>query len=105
MNFSQTLLTQMKATYGGASDYKVAQILEVSKQNVSDIKRGKTQFCDETLVKIAQYLDLDPAETVAQKHIETEKSHIMRQFWEGILENAHLATIRASRGIQADQVA
>mgnify|MGYP000678134012 CR=1 FL=1 len=105
MNSSQRLLTELKAAHGLPSDYKAAKFLEVTHQSISGINTGRSQFSDENLVKIAHLLNLDPVETLAKVHIETAKSHKMRQVWEGILENAHLATIRASRGIQADQVA
>lgn len=105
MNFSQKLLTAFKAAHGLPSDYKAALVLGITKQTVSRISNGKNEFSDDTIVKMAELMGFDPIETLAEKHLSTEQTPKMRIIWQQILENAHLAAIRASSGLQADKVA
>lgn len=104
MNYSQKLLTELKATCGLPSDYKTALVLGIAKQGISNIKTGKNHFCDETIVKIAQLMKKDPIELLAEKHINND-SGIMRQVWLDILDCRNTAKALEFSGISNEKVA
>jgi glycerol-3-phosphate dehydrogenase len=105
MNFSQKLLTELKATCGLPSDGRAAALLDITRQSVSHVVTGRRQFCDDTLVKIAHLLNKNPIEVLATKHIETNESVIMTQVWKDILEKDKIAASLTLLGLQPDKVA
>lgn len=60
MNYSQTLLTSLKASKDGISDYKAAQILGCSRQHISQIKTGIRFMSESMAIKAATMAGLDP---------------------------------------------
>ena len=86
MNTTQKYLTAMKASNGGASDYRAAIILGISHQTVSSYKRGISQMNSETTTKMANVLGLDPAKMYAEVQLESAKSSEARHIWGRILD-------------------
>lgn len=86
MNYSQKLLTWLKAANDGASDYRAAKIIGVTPQAVSHVRAQNRQFSDKTAVRIAQELKLDPIKVIARLHIDSESCHQTRQVWEEIIK-------------------
>jgi len=82
MNYAQQLLTRLKAAHGGASDYRIAQILEISSQSVGKVTNGHNGFSDVTLNKIAQELGENPMLVIADYHITTQDFPGMNNVWE-----------------------
>lgn len=87
MNFSQMLLTELKAAHGGVTDYRASKILGVTTQTISKVKCNKSQFSDETAIKIAHKLGSSPVEVVARLHLDRETSPLKRELWQQILDN------------------
>lgn len=84
MTYSQNLLTGFKARNGGISDYKVAQIVGCTRQNISLIKKGTTGFSPEVVIKLAKEIGEDPKEALLKRLIESAESDEMRQILEEI---------------------
>lgn len=82
MNNAQQLLTRLKAIHGGASDYRIAQILEISSQSVGRVTNGHNGFSDVTLNKIAQELGENPMLVIADYHLATQDFPSMNNIWE-----------------------
>ena len=99
MNFSQTLLTELKAAYGGVTDYRAAKNLGVTPQTLSRVKCNHVQFSEETTIKIAHEIGVSPVEAVAMLHLETETSPLKRELWQQILDNHRIAQALDISGI------
>lgn len=104
MNYSQKLLTELKAVHGLPSDGRAAALLGLSKQSISNIVQGRRQFCDESLIKIAKAMEKDPIEVLAEKYMQGE-SVPQRLVWEKILDNAKIAQSLELLGLQPSKVA
>lgn len=83
---TKRLLTELKAANGGASDYRVAKLLGVSKQNVSAWQNGRAYMSDSVGIRAAMLLGLDPDMVLIELHIEREKGHDTSPIWKSIKE-------------------
>lgn len=86
MNYAQKLLTRLKAHHDGCSDYRAAQILEITPSSISLIKKGRNGFSDLTINKIAQELGENPMKLIGQYHLETQDFPGMNNVWEAMVE-------------------
>lgn len=71
---------------GGASDYAVAKALGITRASVSRYRNGHGGFDDETALKVARVLDIDPAAVAAASHAERAKTPEVRQMWASIFD-------------------
>jgi len=71
---------------GGASDYAVAKELKISRSAISKYRHGQAGFDDETALKVARVLDIDPAAVAAASHAERAKTPEVRQMWASIFD-------------------
>lgn len=79
---AQKILKRLKAAQDGASDYRIAQLLEITPSAISLVKTKGTAFSDQTLVKIAHLLGENPQLFVADYHLATNDFPGMNEFWE-----------------------
>lgn len=93
------LLTALKAANGGASDYRIAQILGVSKQNVSAWKNGKATMSDPVAIHAAELLGLDPVTVLLDLHIEREREDATSRVWEAMRDRLQTAAMPAVVGL------
>lgn len=93
MNQSATkhYLELLRSHYGNCSDYRIAQILGVSKQAVSRWSQGKGTIGDEPAAILADLLDLDGVEVLTNLYLERSSSRVTRNYFEEILERAKSA--------------
>lgn len=95
MSATLSYLEQLKSTFGDASDYKAAQLLDLTHQAVSAYRKKGVRMSDSTAVKLAQLLRLPPSKVIADLHAEVAKTDEERQFWERLkqldfpVENGH----------------
>ena len=82
MTYAQKLLTRLKVHLDGASNYRVAKLLEVSESSLSRVKMNNGGFSDVTLNKIAQLLGENPMLVIADYHITTQDFPGMNNVWE-----------------------
>lgn len=98
------LIERLKAAHGGASDYRIAQILAVKPQTVSNWKKGRSTMGDEVGMRAAELLELDPVKVVVDLHIEREEGNPTFSVWKALgkcLEMAALPAVAAFVGYLA----
>lgn len=79
-------LTAVKAAHGLTSDYQLSKFLSVTSQCISLSMSGRTYLGDETAIKVAEALKIDPATVIASVHYERAKKAEEKAVWKGILE-------------------
>ena len=85
MTETQKLLTRLSAKYDGASDYKLAKLLEVSQGAISHYQNSRRQMGTKAAIKTADLLGENRLKVVASIKIESALSDETRQFWEDLL--------------------
>lgn len=63
-------LEQIRAANGGCSDYKLAQIIGVRQQSVSNYMTGNRTLDDEVAVAVAELLRISPLQVIADCNAE-----------------------------------
>ncbi|OLO11412.1 hypothetical protein BTW10_10005 [Chromohalobacter japonicus] len=89
------LLERLKAAHGGASYYKIAQILGVKSQTVYHWKNGHGTMSDEAGIKVAEALGLDPVKVVVDLHIEREEGNVTSPVWKALGRRLEMAAMPA----------
>lgn len=79
-------LDAVKTAHGLTSDYQLSKFLGVTHQSVSLSMAGKTFLGDETAIKVADALKIDPAIVLAAVHFERAKKAQEKEVWKGIFE-------------------
>ena len=78
------ILEALKTKNDGASDYRIAKILDISVATVSVWRTGKGSFNDSTAIKIAKILEVEPGQILAAAHAERAKNDSERMVWDDI---------------------
>ncbi|WP_444632783.1 DUF3693 domain-containing protein [Cupriavidus oxalaticus] len=86
MKTTLEFLEAVRAKLGGASDYAIAKELNITRSAVSRYRNGLGGFDDETAVKVARVLDIDPAAVVTAAHAERTKNPELRQIWASLAD-------------------
>ncbi|HQR02500.1 MAG: hypothetical protein JSR19_01375 [Proteobacteria bacterium] len=81
-------LDAAKARLSLSSDYELAKRLDVSKQDLSAIRKGKQGMNTYLAAKIAITLELDPSSVIADVESQQEKNPVRAEFWRGFLSRA-----------------
>lgn len=81
----------IRRQYGGCSDYRIAQLLNVSRQAVSRWSKGNGTIGDEPAARLADLCGLDPVEVLTEIYIERSPSPITRQYFEEVLKRTAVA--------------
>lgn len=81
MTETQQLIGQVRAKLGGATDYRIAQVLDIPRQRVSTYTKGEQQADAYACAKIAEVLERDPLEIIAQVEAEAARTEKKRAFW------------------------
>ena len=88
----------LKRQHSITSDYAAAQLLGLTRSQLSRYRNGKDYPSDDMAMKIADLMGLDPGYVVACIHAERAATEPTRQLWAGIakrLERAGLAAALA----------
>ena len=80
------LLNSLKAKTGAASDYALAKKLDMTRSAISNYQNGRRILDDETAVKVASMLEIDPSIVLASIHIERAKTEAEKRTWIDIFE-------------------
>ena len=86
MNTTIQFIDAVKSKHGIASDYALAKFLEVKQQTVSGYRQGKVFLGDETAIKVAKVLEVEPASVLAAVHAERAKTEEEKAVWKLIYE-------------------
>jgi predicted transcriptional regulator len=79
-------LKLFQAANGGASYYRVAQLLEVSRQAVYDWRDDKNGMSEETGMMLADRLNLDVVEVVTELNADRANTRESRSYYSQLLE-------------------
>lgn len=79
-------IDRVKAAKGLTSDYGAAKELGLSRALVSKYRGPTSTFDEETAIKIAHALNIDPAIILADQAMERAKNDEARSAWSAILE-------------------
>ncbi|WP_375191246.1 hypothetical protein [Marinobacter sp.] len=83
----------LRNQYNGCSDYRIAQLLQVSKACVSRWSNGKVGLGDESAARLADLCGLDPVEVITELHLEKAKSRATRLYYEEVLKRTSTALV------------
>lgn len=89
-------LDALRIRFQVPSDYALAPMLGVTRQQVSKYRLGKDSLSDEAAIYVAELLEIDPAFVLASCHAERAKADGQRAAWERIAARfAQAATVAA----------
>ena len=78
----------MRERYNGCSDYRIAQLLGVTKSCVSRWANNKGGIGDEPAARLADLCDLDPVEVLTELYLERAKSRVTRDYFSEVLKRS-----------------
>lgn len=86
MNTTVQLLDAVKAKCELASDYALAKELELPCQSISQYRKEKNSFGDDTAIRVAEILELEPASVLAAVYAERAKTEKAKAVWKNVCE-------------------
>lgn len=93
MQNTNDLLDAIKARHHLTSDYALSRKLDISRQRISNY-RAKRYSIDETLYfRVAELLDIDPAEVAAIVSAERARDAEVKRMWLRVAAKFHAATV------------
>lgn len=105
MSQTQQLIEQVRAKLDGATDYKIAQALDLPTQRLSDYVKGRRSADNYACARIAEVLERDPLEVIAQVEAEAARSEAKRDYWRrifsGLKRTAHVLVLCVTLGFSA----
>jgi transcriptional regulator with XRE-family HTH domain len=93
MNETQKLIEEVRKKLGGATDYKIAQVLDLPKQRLSDFTRGLRSADSYACAKMAEALERDPLELIARVEAESATTEKKREFWKTFRSSGNRAIL------------
>ncbi|MEQ1592565.1 MAG: helix-turn-helix transcriptional regulator [Thiobacillaceae bacterium] len=103
MTKTQEILEIVRTKLNGATDYKIAQVLDIPRQRISEYANGKQQADSYTCAKIAEILERDPLEIIAQVEAEAARTEKKRKYWRsffsGLRQAPHVVALCGILGI------
>ncbi len=97
-------IEQIRAKHGGCSDYRISQILQVTRGGMSLYKQGR-EADDSVAFRIAEELDLPPLKVIAEIHAtraEAAADSRMQKFWhDTAMKAGRVAFFAAATGVVA----
>lgn len=77
-------LDDVKAKYGLRSDYALAIKLETGSSGIVNYRKKYSHFNDSMAVRVAELLEIDPAEVLASVNAERTKCPAAKSAWERV---------------------
>lgn len=83
--FTDYLRSMLEA--GGVTAYRLAKLTGMSEGHVSNLLKGRREFTDDVVERIAEALNIDPEEMKARRDVETLAENIerIRQYFPDVL--------------------
>lgn len=91
----------IRSHYDGCSDYRIAQLLQVSKSCVSRWSHGKGTIGDDPAARLADLCGLDPVEVLTELYLERSSSRVTRHYYEEVLKRVGGAHVVIFAGVLA----
>lgn len=102
MTETQQLIEQVRKKMEGATDYKIAQALDLPRQRLSDFVKGSRAADAYACARMAEILERDPLEVIAQVEAGAARTEKKRQYWRsffsGMRRNAHVVALSVTCG-------
>jgi len=92
MTQTQQLIEEVRAKLGGATDYKIAQALDLHTKYLTDYKQGR-HADSYACARIAGILGRDPLELIARVEAESAGSEKKREFWKTFRSSGNRAIL------------
>lgn len=86
---TQDLLAAAKAGAGIPSNYRLARVLNVTEQTVSNWQNGRRWPDDPMALRLADMGHLDPAEVLVSIYAERAKAGPMKEIWQRVASYVH----------------
>lgn len=86
-------LEAVKTKTGIDSDYKLAKLLNLTKQAISKYQLGNRVMDDYTAAKIAEVLEIPAIRVIADANAEREKDEKKRNYWEELARQSHAVAL------------
>jgi hypothetical protein len=86
-------LDAVRARLNLASDYRLAKVLGIRVQTVSNYRHGRTAMADDVAVRVAELLQLDPARVLADMAAERSSSEAVRAIWSRVAATLSVAAV------------
>lgn len=97
MSQTQQLIEQVRQKLDSATDYKIAQVLDIPTGIVHYYVTGERAADNYACAKIAEVLDRDPLEVIAQVEAEAARTEKKRAYWRsifsGLKRTAHVVAL------------
>lgn len=93
MTKTQQYFEQVREKLENATDYKIAKVLDISTQNVSEYVRGIREADTYGCTKIAMVLGIDPLEVIAEVEAKAARTAKKREFWKSFRSSASRAIL------------
>lgn len=94
MTQTQELIEQVRTKLDGATDYKIAQVLDLHSEYIHGYVKGARSADAYACARIAEILERDPLGVIAQVEAEAARSEKKRAFWRtffsGLKQTAHV---------------
>lgn len=84
MSQTQQLIEQVRQKLNGATDYKIAQVLDLHSEYISGYVNGERKADAYACARIAEILERDPLEVIAQVEAEAARTEKKRAYWRSI---------------------
>lgn len=81
MSVTIELLDCLKASNGGASDYRIAKILGLRQQTISDYRNERISFSEERVIQACELMHIEPAPYLFRLQAERARCDKARDFW------------------------
>lgn len=89
------LIDALKRHRDISSDYATAQVLGITRSELSKYRHGKAYLGDETAVKVADMLGIDAGYVMACMHAERASNPDVRTRWQGVADRLRAAGMAA----------
>jgi plasmid maintenance system antidote protein VapI len=94
-------LDAIGAKYGLTTDYKIAAMIGITRNAVSNYRHGRTCFDDTTAIRVADLLDLDQEEVLLSCHMERALTPETKAVWARALRRMQSAAASAVIAVTA----
>ena len=79
-------LAACKQKLGIQSDYALAKALKITQSTISGYRAGRSRIDDDVALTIAEILEINPLQVIADANAERAKTPEMRARWIGVME-------------------
>lgn len=87
MKTTADYLDALRVRLAVPSDYALAEKLDMSKQHIHKFRKMHGSFSEEMSLRVADILEIDPAEIILAMHYQREKNAAAKQVWERIYKS------------------